>query len=83
MDTQKDRTPVEWISIGIGTIALGLILLTGGVMIGIGLYGELVMGITMWFMIPTGLIVLAIPVVLYKFGQIVTLGWAWVDRQRH
>lgn len=76
------RTPVEWIGVGVGTLALAVTVLFGLAMVLVSLYVELFMDHTMWRGALVGLAILAIPVVLYGFGRAAGRGWAEIGRSR-
>lgn len=77
-----NRTPVEWISIGAGTLILGLFLLIGLATIGIGLYAMAYTETSSWRIVVMGVVVLAIPAGLYGVGRATGRAWLRIGRSR-
>lgn len=88
VDETMSKTPVEWISIGAGVIVLTGLLLIGLGLTVFGMVGLFQFGIESDYttgyllMLAVGVILLAIPTVLYVLGRVTGRTWRKIVSRR-
>jgi hypothetical protein len=77
-----ERTPVEWVSIGAGTLVLAGIVFVGLIFTVVGIYMVNDLGLENWRLLLIGPFILAIPVVLYGIGRVTNRAWLRIGHLR-